>query len=227
MKTTLLFFAAILFSAVTFAQTNVKNQESVKNVTSVQKEKGNSEVKSAGSGSSSTTIQSNEVTSKKQKAMAAAEKSKPTLAAEKEATIEKANTTEEQGKKALDKDVTVSANAQSETKVAAESENNKIEKNAYLTVETTVSTTEIKGQTVDMENEVKDKVNVTSTAAVNSSNQVKTEVTKVIVQSNEKINASAATTVKAGAAAAHSVKPLPTAVKVNTQVKAISGIKIN
>ena len=227
MKTTLLFFAAILFSAVTFAQTSVKNQESVKNVTSLKKDKDNSEVKSVGSGSSSTSIQSNEVTNKKHKAMAATEKSKATIAAEKEATIEKAKTTEEQGKNALDKDVTVSANAQSETKVAAESENNKIEKNAYLTGETTVATTEIKEQTVDMENEVKDKVNEISTAAINSSNQVKTEVSKVIVQSNEKINASAATIIKAGAATAYSVKPLPTPVKVNTQVKAISGIKIN
>ena len=227
MKTTLLFFAAILFSAVTVAQTTVKNQESVKNVTTVQKEKGNYEVKSAGSGSSSTSIQSNEVTSKKQRVMATAEKSKATVATEKEATIENVNTTQEQGKKAMDKDVTASANAQSETKVAAESENNKTGENAYLRGETTVSTTEIKGQTVDMENEVKDKVNVTSTAVVNNSNEVKTEVTKVIVHSNEKLNASAATTIKAGAAATHSVKPLLNAVKVNTQVKAISGIKIN
>ena len=227
MKTTLLFFAAILFSAVTVAQTTVKNQESVKNVTTVQKEKGNYEVKSAGSGSSSTSIQSNEATSKKQKVMATVEKSKATVATEKEATIENVNTTQEQGKKAMDKDVTASANAQSETKVAAESENNKTGENAYLRGETTVSTTEIKGQTVDMENEVKDKVNVTSTAVVNNSNEVKTEVTKVIVHSNEKTNVSAATTIKAGAAVAPSVKPLLNAVKVNTQVKAVSGIKIN
>ena len=227
MKTTLLFFAAILFSAVTDAQTTVKNHESVKNVTTAQKEKGNYEVKSAGSGSSSTSIQSNEATSKKQKVMATAEKSKSTVATEKEATIENVNTTQEQGKKAMDKDVTASANAQSETKVAAESENNKTGENAYLRGETTVSTTEIKGQTVDMENEVKDKVNVTSTAVVNNSNEVKTEVTKVIVHSNEKINVSAATTIKAGAAVAPSVKPLLNAVKVNTQVKAVSGIKIN
>ena len=227
MKTTLLFFAAILFSALTVAQTTVKNQESVKNVTTVQKEKGNYEVKSAGSGSSSTSIQSNEATSKKQKVMATVEKSKATVATEKEATIENVNTPQEQGKKAMDKDVTASANAQSETKVAAESENNKTGENAYLRGETTVSTTEIKGQTVDMENEVKDKVNVTSTAVVNNSNEVKTEVTKVIVHSNEKINVSAATTIKAGAAVAPSVKPLLNAVKVNTQVKAVSGIKIN
>jgi hypothetical protein len=226
MKTTLLFSAAILLSAATFAQTTVKNQESVKNVTTIQKEKGNTEVKSAGSGSSSTSVQTNEAERTKQKARTAAEKSKATVTAEKEATIEKVNTTEDRGDEAMDKDATLSANAQSETSVVAEAKDNKAGENAYLTGEATVSSTEIKGQTVKMKSEIKENVNVIAAVVVNTGKQVKTEITKVVVQSNTKVNAAAATTVKAGAAAAHSVKPRPVAVKVDTHVKAISGIRI-
>jgi hypothetical protein len=226
MKTTLLFSAAILLSAATFAQTTVKNQESVKNVTTVQKEKGNAEVKSSGSGSSSTSVQTNEAERTKQKARTAAEKSKATVTAEKEATIEKVNTTEDRGDEAMDKDATLSANAQSETSVVAEAKDNKAGENAYLTGEATVSSTEIKGQTVKMKSEIKENVNVIAAVVVNTGKQVKTEITKVVVQSNAKVNAAAATTVKAGAAAAHSVKPRPVAVKVDTHVNAISGIRI-
>jgi hypothetical protein len=226
MKTTLLFSAAILLSAATFAQTTVKNQESVKNVTTIQKEKGNTEVKSAGSGSSSTSVQTNEAERTKQKARTAAEKSKATVTAEKEATIEKVNTTEDRGDKAMNKDATLSANAQSETSIVAEAKDNKAGENAYLTGEATVSSTEIKGQTVKMKSEIKENVNVIAAVVVNTGKQVKTEITKVVVQSNAKVNAAAATTVKAGAAAAHSVKPRPVAVKVDTHVNAISGIRI-
>lgn len=227
MKTTLLFSVAILLSVATIAQTTVKNQETIKSASTVQSEKGSSEVKSAGSVSSATSIQSNAASSAEHKTHATAEKSKNEIAAEKKEAVAKAKTEEQEGKKAVSKDVTVSANVQSYTKVAASENNNKTEENASLNNQASVSSTSIKNSGNQMKEKGKVAVSNSTASAVVTGTHVKTGVNKAVVKTGEKVNAASATTIKAGSPAAHSIKPGSAPLKMNTHVKTNSGIRIN
>lgn len=226
MKTTLLFSAAILVSVVTFAQTSVKNQETVKSITAVQSDKGSSEVKSSGSASSSTNIQSNAANSTEHKAYSTAEKGKNEIAAEKQALATKAKTEAQQAKKTASQDVTVSANAQSDTKITATEKNNKTQENASFNAGTHVSSKGIKNSSNHMMKESEATVGNSAVSAIETGNGVKTGVSKATVKTGETTNAASATTIKSRSSTAHSVKPAPASLKMNTHVKTNSGIRI-
>ena len=67
-------------------------------------------------------------------------------------------------------------------------------------------------------------VNTTTVLGVQKSNEAKTEVKNTAVKAGDKIHAAGTGTVNTGATVVHAVKP---AVKVNTQVKAATGIIIH
>ena len=226
MKTTCLFSAAILLSIATFAQTTVKKQQTANTVSAIRTEKGSSEVNSSGSASSSTSIRSNAVNNTENKAHATAEKGKNEIAAKKQEVITKAKTEEQQVKEATSKDVTVSANAQSNTGITAAEKDNKTEGNASLSNGTTVSSTAITNNSNQMNGELIGTTTAGTDLTVNKVNKVKTGSTEAVIKTCEKVHVGTATTVKAGSSVIHTVKPNPAALKVNSQVKANGGIRI-
>ncbi len=226
MKTTLLFSAAILFSAATFAQTTVKNQEAIKTVSTVKSQNGGSEVHSSGSTSTATEVQSNAVNKTGNKADAAAEKGKTQIVTEKEALATKAKTETQQAKNEASHERAVSAETELGTKIAIGDRDNKIDGNTSLNSDATVSSIGIKnnGNMVKEKGEI--SVGSGTTFIVATGNQVKSEANKSVIKTGEKINAFTVNTIKAGSSTTHSIKQKSPSVKTTTLVKTNSGISI-
>ena len=83
MKTTLLLSIGFLFSAASFAQTNVKNSEAIKDHAGIESNKGASQINTSGNASSATSIQSNAVNKAGNKSHAEIKKEKKAVETEK------------------------------------------------------------------------------------------------------------------------------------------------
>jgi len=83
MKATLLFSAAILLSAVSFAQTAASNHDAVKSATSAQGDKNSAQLKSTTSAASSTSVQTKAVSKTAAKTRATAAKTEKAAVTEK------------------------------------------------------------------------------------------------------------------------------------------------
>ena len=104
MKTTLLFSTVLLLSAASFAQTTVKNRDAIKGNSSIQSNKGGSEVHSSGNASPSTNIQSNGVNKVENKSYAEIKKEKKAIAAEKHTVATEAKAKAQESKKMASQD---------------------------------------------------------------------------------------------------------------------------
>ncbi|WP_301924188.1 hypothetical protein [Ferruginibacter sp.] len=225
MKTTLLLSAAILLSTASFAQATVRSQQAVNNATSLQSQKGNSELKNSGNVSSSTNMQTNAVNSSASEATTSVEKGKTKIAAEKQTMSAKAAEEKQPVKAVATQDASVSANTHLAANVGASERNNKTEQNASLTGEATISTVNIKKNSNQVKGNGKTVINTNVAATVAAGNRVKTSVHTIAIKTGEKVNTTAVTTIKSSSAIAHSIKPAAV-VKMNTHIKTNTGIKI-
>ena len=128
---------------------------------------------------------------------------------------------------AISKEVTVSANEQSDLKVAEVKKNNKIDENASLINGADIaSSAGIKNNGNLLKKEGKSKVSTSTALAVKNSNQVRTGMNKTIIKPIHKMQAISATTVISGSAKANSFKPHPASMKMNTHMKTNTRIRV-
>lgn len=226
MKKTLLISTALLFSAVTFAQTTVKNSEAIKDKTTIQSSKDGSKVNSSGNATSATSIQSNTANNAGGKSYAEIKKENKEAATEKQKLVTQAKDKEQKSEKMASKDRTVSASAHSNTSVNASAGDNNYSNNTSLNDGATVSTAHLKNRGKQIKNEEKATVTAKTNSTLENGNQVATRVNKTAVKGGEKINTTSSTAVQSGAASAHIVKPRPASIKMNTMVKTNAGIRI-
>ncbi|MCW3093643.1 MAG: hypothetical protein JWP81_4712 [Ferruginibacter sp.] len=218
MKTTLLFSTAVLLSMATFAQTTIKNHETVKTASTVQTENGNGKIESSGTASASSAVSSNAVNSTGQTAASAGEKGKTAIVSEKnvmDATV-KAKKDQVVKKPAAEKEITVASAAKME--VIASEKDNKVPKNASLTGGASAKSIIIQNNGQSVKNEVA----VVANSALVAGKQVKPAVVKI----HEKINTVPATRIATISPVASSIKPVPVAIKATGNVKVNTGIRI-
>jgi 2C-methyl-D-erythritol 2,4-cyclodiphosphate synthase len=120
----------------------------------------------------------------------------------------------------------VSASANSNTKINAKENDNNLSKNASLNNEATLSSAQIKKTGNQLNDEQKGVITTQTNAIVKNSNHVETNVNKTIIKTDKKINAVSTTAIQSGVAAAHAIKPSPASIKMKTQVKTNTGIRI-
>src|SRR5665647_341997 len=226
MKTTLLFSTVLLLSTASFAQTTIKNSEAIKDQTSIQSNKGGSQVNNSGSTSSATTIQSNAVNNAGHKSHAEIKKEKKAMATEKQAVATQAKEKGQESKQMASEDHTVSASAHSNTKVNASEGDNNYSNNTSLNNGATVSSSRIKNRGNQLKDEEKAAIKTQANATVENTNQVKTNVNKTAIKGSEKINAGSSAAIHTAAASAHAIHPRPASIKMGTMVKTNAGIRI-
>jgi hypothetical protein len=210
MKTTLLFSAALLITAASFAQTTVNNKQESKSLTTAQASKSGAQLNSSSSTSSSTTIQSDAVIKTKKTAYAETEKGKQDISAEKKAVIGKAKAEEKETKSIVSKDQSSSVEGHSSLKVTAGDEGNKTDENSSLNSQTKLSGSGLETMDQQLEKKGKTSVKSASTVAIENSDVVKGKASKA----ENKMGKTVKTTAK------------PKPIKMNTQVKANTAIKI-
>jgi hypothetical protein len=226
MKTTLLFSTVLLLSAASFAQTKVKNSEAIKDQTSIQSNKGGSQVNNSGNASSATTIQSNAVYNAGHKSHAEIKKEKKAMANEKHTVATKAKEKGQESKQMASEDRTVSASAHSNTRVNASEGDNNVSNNASLNNGATVSSTHIKNRGNQLKDEEKSAIKTQANATIENTNHVKTNVNKTAIKGSEKIKTASSAAIHARAASARAIHPRPASIKMGTMVKTNAGIRI-
>lgn len=225
MKPSILVIAAIVFSATSFAQTTVSNQQTVKNTSSVQTDKGSNEIKNSASATSSTKVKSGEANSASKATATEVSQEKGAATAEKNELGTKASTTEKNDQKFISNEHNVFADGQSDTHVLAKESNNKTQVNSSLNGNAAVSTTGTTAASNQIKNETKSNIEAFTEVTVKNANKVKAALGKTEVMVNNKVSTSAATGVKTSAAVVHSVKPAAT-IKMNSQIKTAGNIII-
>jgi len=226
MKTTLLLSIGFLFSAASFAQTNVKNSEAIKDHASIESNKGASQVNTSGNASSATSIQSNALNKAGNKSHAEIKKEKKAVATEKNTVATEASAKGQETKKIALQDHTVSASAHSNTKINASEGDNKISSNTSSNNGASLSTAHIKNRGSQVKNEGKAAIKTQANATVETTNRVKTHVNKTAIKAGKKINTASSSAVQAHAASAHAIQTRPVSIKTGTMVNANGGIKI-
>lgn len=209
-KTALLFSAALLITVASFSQTTVNDKQESKSLTTAQAAKSGAQLNSSTNSSSSTTMQSDAVIKTQKTAYSETEKGKQDISAEKKAVIGKAKTEEKETKSIVYKDRSSSVESQSNAKVSAANEGNKIDENSSLNSQAKVSGSGVETTDEQLEKKGKTSVRSASTVAVENGEAVKA---KTKMAENKMVK-----TVKATA----KLKP----VKVNTQMKTNTAIKI-
>ncbi|MEO6316203.1 MAG: hypothetical protein ABIU63_09655 [Chitinophagaceae bacterium] len=144
MKTVILFSAAVLFSAISFAQAPVKSENTANNGSSVTASKTGVDAQTATSTSSATAIRTSEISETKNKAMDGATQAQAAVKSAGNSTKSNIKNAGQAGKEVATTDVSVSAGTQTGMKMRAGDKNNKISENSSLNSKATVSGAGIK-----------------------------------------------------------------------------------
>jgi len=226
MKTTLLFSTALLLSAASFAQTTVKNSDAIKNHSTIQSDKGGSQVNSSGNASSATYIQSNAANKAENKSYAEIKKEKKAVANEKHTVATKAKEKGQESEEIASQDRTVSASAHSNTKVNASEGDNNYSNKTSINNGATLSTAHTKNRGNQLKNEEKAAITSKTNATMENSNHVVTNVNKTAIKGDEKINTTSSAAIHSEAASAHAIHLRPASMNMRTRVKTNGGIRI-
>jgi hypothetical protein len=239
MKTKVLFAAALLLSASSFAQeVAVKNEQAASASTTV---KPGSTANANISSSSKTEIKSNAAENSSMKADQKVREANTTVTTQKEALTGQVQadmaTTHKTVQEKRNESGDIHVNAQAD----AGSGRNKVGRDASLNNQEAVSAEGFKGSGKELKKEGQASLNtqVASTAQITNheANRTKSTVTKTnagvekeakMVNGKAKTQASAGATtaIHSGAGITNGAKPKPASIKMNTQLKSNSGLKI-
>ncbi|MEO6682307.1 MAG: hypothetical protein ABIN48_05725 [Ginsengibacter sp.] len=220
MKQTLLFSAAIIFSTALFAQTTVNNNSNAKSKTTVQSTREGSGVSSSGSASSTTKIESNDVSKIEKRSKSEIKKGKKAAAHKKEQAKNELKSTGEELNEMSSADAKISASGQSNSSVNFSdndnnaNQSNSLKSNVLISADNQGST---EGKTL-----IKTKVSEVTEGTANAGTEVRNRTSKKI----EKMNKRKSVSVNAGANTSNNIEVKPATIKTGTIINGNTGIKI-
>ena len=222
MKTTLLLSAMFLFATVSFAQTNVKNNEAVTDHASIKSNEDGTQFKNSAHASSATKANSHAAKKAENKTRAKIRKEKKAIASEKNATATEASAKGQETKKEALEHMPDHAAAHANAQAGGTGEGGKANANTSVNGGAAVSADVKKDKIKEVKNKEKAAVKTEAAATIETADQAKTNVDKVTVNAGKKVKSN----VHSKAAFGHSMQAQHTPVKVNTGIKTNAGIHI-
>jgi hypothetical protein len=220
MKTKVLFAAALLLSASSFAQeVAVKNEQAASASTTV---KSGSTANTNISSSSNTEVNSNAAEKVAAKADQKGQEANKTVTTQKEAVTGQVRTDIATTQKSMQETSNGSGDIHANAQADARSGSNKVDQDASLNSQGAVSAEGFKSSGKELKKEGQTSLNSQTASAVQITNHGVNQTKRAVT----KTNASTATAIHSSAGIANSAKPKPASIKMNTRLKSNTGLKI-